>query len=82
MTPGLAPGGAEVWLGTLIRQAQTVSYKGVITCGDAGQDMKPMLGAVPLWVTEENTYGAEYAEKMAIRAIKEIDGIDLILLYM
>ena len=79
MTPGLAPGGAEVWLGTLIRQAQTVDYKGVITCGDAGQDMKPMLGAVPVWVTEENTYGAEYAEKMAIRAIKEIDGVDLIL---
>ncbi len=78
MTPGLAPGGAEVWMTTLIRHAQSVRYQGVVTCGDAGQDMKHMLGAVPVWVTPEKTYGSEYAETMALKAIQECDGIDLI----
>jgi len=81
MTPGLGVGGAEVWLGTLIRHAQSVKYQGVVSCGDASQEMKSMLGSVPVWVTPEKTYGAKYAEEMALKAIDENDGVDLICMW-
>ena len=31
MSPGLAPGGAEIWLTTLIQRANRVDYRAIIT---------------------------------------------------
>ena len=46
VTPGLAPGGAEIWLSTLINKAQTVKYQAIVATS-IGMDTQKLTVNVP-----------------------------------
>jgi len=48
MTPGLSPGGAEVWLSTLVRKANRVTYAAVITADGAQSNVTHVNIGVPV----------------------------------
>lgn len=53
-TPGLAAGGAECWMRTIMDHAQAVDYIAVVTMGDAGCEMARYLRC-PYYTAPEKT---------------------------
>ena len=73
MTPGLAPGGAEVWLSTLVERAQRVDYRGIITAdADDWTNRDFTLKGVPI-----NRANCEANMQDMLREVWK-DGVDLV----
>lgn len=67
LTPGLAPGGAEQCLATLIRHSMTVQYVRVIAA-----DMQPSMEQVAIWgCPVTHTEGAEQGVVKAVSEVQE-----------
>lgn len=75
ITPGLAPGGAELWLGTLVSHAVTVKYTGIVVVDSGSDEHRSLLQGVR--VVQSKDADPDSIVK-ATRIAMELEGADLI----
>lgn len=77
LTPGLSTGGAEIWLATLFRHAQTVKYTSLLSFGYSPQHLSSMFGNIPIEIVDKGE--ADLMAETALKFIPANGGADLIM---